>query len=704
MKLAPKLWLCLSVLLAGYAVSVAVDYQLNRHVVDHTAYVWDSAYPVSIRMEGVVTAHQNLWTLYRDAVLMGDADRIQQAEDLASRTVVTLAALAARNDIPPSFADNADKASEAMKALSLDAEAVYRVLIQAGDDPSPELQKKVGALARRRNELTLALTALSAAAAGDLEKQLRTVQSSVQLQSRVNITLFLLVLLITVPIVSVAIRRIILAPFRRILQTAHTGESLDPATLPSDEIGEMARAFSMLQEQQRQAQAELRGYQLTLEQRVQQRTAELSAEMDERRQAEAALRESDERFRQVAENAGEWIWEVDAQGLYRYCSPVAEKIVGYTPAELVGHKHFYDLFAPEVKESMTAGALGAFEEKAPFRDFTNSVVHKDGRIVMVETHGAPMLDEHGALLGYRGTDTDITERKRAQADLEKAQQELVDASRQAGMAEVATNVLHNVGNVLTSVNVSASIVSDSIRRSKAANLTKAAALLQEHADTLADFLTADPRGRQLPGYLTSLAEYLDEEREDLLSELGSLTSNIDHIKDIVAMQQSYGNVSGVKESVEPGTLVDASLELNAGALIRHDVQVVREYADTSPLLVEKHRVVQILVNLIRNAKYALDEGNPAEKTVTLRVRDNGGRSVLIEVIDNGIGIAPDIIPRIFEHGFTTRATGHGFGLHGAALTARELGGELRFHSDGPGQGTTFTLELPYEGVDGSREP
>jgi signal transduction histidine kinase len=136
------------------------------------------------------------------------------------------------------------------------------------------------------------------------------------------------------------------------------------------------------------------------------------------------------------------------------------------------------------------------------------------------------------------------------------------------------------------------------------------------------------------------------------------------------------------------------LRLNAGAMERHQVQVIREYFDVPPILVDKHKVLQILVNLIRNAKYALDDRGHSDKRMVLQIGQNGNNMVKISVIDNGVGIAPENLTRIFEHGFTTRKEGHGFGLHNGALAARELGGALIAHSDGTGKGATFTLELP----------
>jgi signal transduction histidine kinase len=135
--------------------------------------------------------------------------------------------------------------------------------------------------------------------------------------------------------------------------------------------------------------------------------------------------------------------------------------------------------------------------------------------------------------------------------------------------------------------------------------------------------------------------------------------------------------------------------MNTGALTRHHVALERDYRDEPRVLVDRHRVLQILVNLIRNAKYACDESGRSDKRVILRI-ESVPEGVGIEVIDNGVGIPADVMERLFTHGFTTRKSGHGFGLHSASLAAAELGGTLKASSDGAGKGATFRLTLPLQ--------
>jgi signal transduction histidine kinase len=292
-------------------------------------------------------------------------------------------------------------------------------------------------------------------------------------------------------------------------------------------------------------------------------------------------------------------------------------------------------------------------------------------------------------------ESEIAERERMQNEIERTHQRLLEISRQAGMAEVATNVLHNVGNVLNSVNISAAVLTVNIKKSKSSSLGKVVALLNEHAAQLGTFLTVDPRGQQLPAYLEQLSAHLASEQQDAMKELDLLCHNIEHIKEIVAMQQSYAKTSGVTEIVNVSELVEDALRMNLGALARPEFELVRNFASVPPVVVEKHKVLQILVNLIRNANYACDESGRKNKQVKISISQTGS-GIQIEVRDNGVGIPPENITRIFSHGFTTRKGGHGFGLHSGALTAAELGGSLTAHSDGHGRGATFTLALPLQ--------
>ncbi|KTC44270.1 histidine kinase, partial [Pseudomonas sp. ABAC61] len=259
-------------------------------------------------------------------------------------------------------------------------------------------------------------------------------------------------------------------------------------------------------------------------------------------------------------------------------------------------------------------------------------------------------------------------------ELKETQSELLDTARQAGMAEIATNVLHNVGNVLNSVNISSEILSRKLRSSKALGLGKAMQLVNQHSDDLGRFFSEDEKGKMLPGYLNQLVEAIADEQQGMGEELTQLGRSVDHIKEIVATQQSYAGASRLIEPLRVADLMDDALRMNSGALTRHQVTVIRDYTDVPPIMGDKHRLLLILINLISNAKYAMSSLDEHSRNLTLGAHVVDGQTLRISVKDQGEGIAPENLTRIFVHGFTTRKEGHGFGLHSCALAAVEMNG------------------------------
>jgi len=413
----------------------------------------------------------------------------------------------------------------------------------------------------------------------------------------------------------------------------------------------------------------------------------------DRMRSEAELTYERDLLRTLLNHSPDFIYFKDLASRFLMCSRATTKRFGLaSPEDAIG-KTDLDFFDE-------AHARPAFEDEQtvirtgrPLVGKVEQEIYPDGRIAWVLTTKVPLRDPANEIVGTFGISRDITAMKEAEAKLAELQRELLETSRQAGMAEVATSILHNVGNVLNSVNITSSLVIERVRNSKAPNLAKAVALLDCHQEDLAGFLASDPKGRRLPGYLSGLAARLAQEHAEILKDLSSLQEHVDHIKHVVAMQQDYARVVGVQEQVALEQLVEDALQFNAAAFDRHQVQVVREYAPCPLLQTEKHKVLQILVNLLRNAKYAMDEGGGPEKRLVVRTQATEDR-LRISIQDNGIGIPAENLVRIFQFGFTTRKQGHGFGLHNGALAARQLGGALTAQSAGPGQGALFVLELP----------
>lgn len=296
---------------------------------------------------------------------------------------------------------------------------------------------------------------------------------------------------------------------------------------------------------------------------------------------------------------------------------------------------------------------------------------------------------------------EIEERKRAELEVERVHRQLVEASRRAGQAEIAASVLHNIGNILNSVNVSTTIIGERLRQLRLANLARTAQMLQEHVADLPAFLATDERGRRLPEFLAELARHLGKEQTELLVEISGLERYVEHIKRVVVAQQTYTGAPNVTESANLVEVVDEAIHMHLNACSRNGpgLEIVRDLADVPTGFLERHRVTEILLNLLNNARQACFESSRSDKQVIIRVRPEGSAGVVVEVADNGIGIARENLTRIFAPGFTTRPDGHGFGLHSAALAAAEMGGTLTGHSEGPGRGATFVLRLPLHSTE-----
>jgi len=412
------------------------------------------------------------------------------------------------------------------------------------------------------------------------------------------------------------------------------------------------------------------------------------------------LQESAEnKFRQIFEQSNDGIVILNPKGNIVDVNLKAQEMWGYAHAEFL-ELTIPDLHSLQAREKNNNLLTNYFELLNTHTDttgltFETEFQRKDESVFYGEVSGGGMnLDGKALALGVI---RDITQRKKAEAEREALNKQLIDTSRRVGMADVATGILHNVGNVLNSVNVAARIVADTVRRSSVDKISLTAGMIQEHLHDVGNYLTQDPKGQHIPEYLNTLGQQLIQDQEAVIEELKGLEKNIEHIKAIISVQQTVAKSSSMEEPVVLADLMDQALTVNQTSLDKFQVEVVKDFMTIPEIKADKHQVLQVLVNLINNAKHAMIEVSDRPRLLTLRLRwmeEKNEHWVQLEVSDTGVGISPENLKRVFAQGFTTKKDGHGFGLHSGALSAKMIGGSLSVHSDGEHQGATFTLTLP----------
>lgn len=278
--------------------------------------------------------------------------------------------------------------------------------------------------------------------------------------------------------------------------------------------------------------------------------------------------------------------------------------------------------------------------------------------------------------------------------LAESRQKQLQSAHRAGMAEIASHVLHNVGNALNSANASVETLEVQAQASKVSGLTRATHLLLEQKPNFAQFFENDPRGPQWVGYLSDLTAALETEHADSLVEIKRLRTIVQYMRDVMSAQQTYAQRTDFRQTVDLPTLIEEAIDLNHDEVQALGVAISVQCPSLPTLSLNKSKLIQVLVNLIRNAVRAMDELSDCERRMIIRVRIADETDVEISVQDTGKGFDAASREKLFNHGYTTRADGQGYGLHYCASALQEMGGNISAHSDGVGLGATFRIRLP----------
>jgi len=381
---------------------------------------------------------------------------------------------------------------------------------------------------------------------------------------------------------------------------------------------------------------------------------------------------------------------IDASMTIGSVNPSLLELLGYREDELIGQSPgliFGEEFAQGsiIENLLLQGSVSGIE---------SSFLTHDGRLIPISVSGSMMQDEQGQFQGLVCVAQDITERKRMEEEKLQLHAQLLDTSRQLGMAEVASDVLHNVGNVLNSINVSIGVIGDLLKHSMVGDVGRISQLFQKHQDDLGSYFATNPKGKQVPAYLEKLAGQLLEEQRVAIAEIERLRQNAHHAQQCVASQQDLAKPNGITEPISIVSLVEEALEANQELLEASQIEVSREFHEIPQLIVDKYQVLEVMVDVIRNACQAMALAPAKHLVVRAKLIPGPPDSVCLEVQDSGVGIVPEDLIKIFGQGYSAKNGGRGMSLHSGALIAKNIGGALRAHSEGLGHGATFSLDLP----------
>jgi len=278
----------------------------------------------------------------------------------------------------------------------------------------------------------------------------------------------------------------------------------------------------------------------------------------------------------------------------------------------------------------------------------------------------------------------------------KTNQELQEMSRKAGVAQVSTSILHNVGNAVNSINVSADLLATQLKTTKSGDVERIAALLEKEKENLPTFLESDSSGKHLIPYLSELGTLLNKEKVAFQAELKIISSKLAHLNETIRHQQDAAKLAvNICETIDFQSVFSDSALIHLDSLEHHGILFQVEGSSQKSAWADRHQVMHILGNILKNAKESILERNdPSERWIRVSIHESENDFLTIDVMDSGVGIREEDLGRVFQFGFTTKAEGHGFGLHGCAQSAKNMGGSLSVSSDGEGKGATFTLTLP----------
>ena len=387
---------------------------------------------------------------------------------------------------------------------------------------------------------------------------------------------------------------------------------------------------------------------------------------------------------------GYWLYDTKTKTIS--CSDEVYNILSLTNT-LPSYQKLFHLLDQQYREKMNALFKSAVIDGKDF-EFEASFTTSDGNTKWIEIIGYPQRTNASNITKLTGIIRDITKRKELDFKMESLNKKLIESAHRAGMADVATFVLHNLGNVINSLNVSIGIIHEQLESSHYSKLIKLSEMISKHKDSIQDYLLLDPKGKLIPKYLETISSSLKKDLVNMLNEADNIEQQVQHIKDIITSQQDLSGSSEIIEEILLSEIINSAIKM----IIPTYIQVKKDYQYDKKLVTDRIKLTQVLVNLLLNAKQSLILNKQEEnKTLTVSIVESSNEGFIDIILqDNGVGISKENLDKLFKFGFTTKDTGHGYGLHSSALTIKQIKGIIKGQSDGIGKGATFTISLPLD--------
>ncbi len=742
LSIAKKIWFSLGILVTGYFASMLFGFHLGGQTENRLTDVSAALFPAAMSSRHALTTFNEQRKLYYDAVMLGEESFILSAHDKFKQTKEGLLAIIELKGLKPEKIEEIKDIINQFTNYSTEAGDLYTAMLSADEDTNENNQSRTEHYLKAKDlnkigkQLHSRMSNFADSFAEDLNKEIASINKATQQQRYMNMIIFFAVVITALSLISIIISRSIVRPLEKTFMLENAvKQSIDGIAVVDPQDGMLtffnttwSEMFGIKDDgphdihmssfhSEEQMQNEISVLKEDLENK-----GAYTGEMNFKRKngstflasvtanvlkdgagvlqsflfsvkditEEKKTEEEIIRITQAVESSSDAIGIADPMGNHFYQNASFTKLFNYELEDFKSGLH------PSILYADTHIAEDVFSTIMDGDAWSGEIemVKKGGHKFPVSLRANAIKDNEGKTIALVATHTDITELKKAGAELAAAQKELVEKAHQAGMADIATGTLHNVGNILNSVKTSAQIIEDIFGASSISGLQKANDMLRDNIDRIDEFLVNNPKGKKLMQYYLKLEDGFNAENKQTMKHITRLMEKVNAIVDVIAAQQSYAGASGLTERYNLSEVVEDSLTMQSGSTTRYGIHIQKDFQDTPQVPIQKAKLVHVLINLIKNAKESMMEIQQEHRKLTVSI-DSKNDAIFVKVNDTGSGIAQENLEKIFSHGFTTKQNGHGFGLHSSANYMKEMGGRMWAESEGEDKGSTFVLRFPF---------